>query len=57
MLARLTSVPRTCLDNPRTVQARFGVATWTGRKAFVDNPINDGPTNKLPPSTAPVRVG
>jgi hypothetical protein len=50
-------VPRACLGNPRTVQARFGVATWTGRRAFVDNPVNHGPTNNLPPYTAPVRVG
>jgi len=51
-------VPRTCLDNPRTVQARFGVATWNRiRRAFVDNPINHGNTEVLPPYTAPVRVG
>jgi hypothetical protein len=46
-----------CLDNPRTVQAKFGVATFMGQRAFADNPINDGPTNNLPPYTAPVRHG
>jgi predicted nicotinamide N-methyase len=51
------SVPRRCLDNPRTVQARFGVATFMGQRGFADNPINDGPTNRLPPYTAPVRRG
>jgi predicted nicotinamide N-methyase len=51
------SVPRRCLDNPRTVQAKFGVATFMGQRAFADNPINDGPTNRLPPYTAPVRHG
>jgi hypothetical protein len=51
-------LPGTCLDNPRTVQAKFGVATWnTARRVFVDNPINHGPTENLPPYTAPVRVG
>jgi len=51
-------VPRTCLDNPRAVQARFGVATWnTPRRIFTDNPINHGNTQTLPPYTAPVRVG
>lgn len=50
-------VPRVCLDNPRTVQAKFGVATWNKiRRAFVDNPINHGNTEHLPPYTAPVRV-
>jgi hypothetical protein len=51
-------VPRICLDNPRTVQARFGVATWNRiRRVFTDNPINHGSTENLPAYTAPVRVG
>ncbi len=51
-------VPRICLDNPRTVQARFGVATWdAAQRVFTDNPINHGATRNLPPYTAPVRVG
>ena len=51
-------VPRTCLGNPRTLQAKFGVATWnTARRVFTDNPINHGSTENLPPYTAPVRVG
>jgi hypothetical protein len=48
---------RTCLNNPRTVQAKFGVATFAARRAFADNPINHGPTNRLPRYTAPVRRG
>jgi hypothetical protein len=51
------SVPRRCLGNPRTVQAKFGVATFMGQRTFADNPINDGPTRNLPPYTAPVRHG
>jgi hypothetical protein len=51
------SVPRRCLSNPRTVQAKFGVATFMGQRTFTDNPINDGPTINLPPYTAPVRHG
>jgi hypothetical protein len=48
-------IPRTCLANPRTVQARFGVATTTAQHTFADNPINHGPTDNLPPYTSPVR--
>ena len=51
------SVPRSCLGNPRTLQARFGVATGTARRGFADNPMNHRATNQLPPYTAPVRVG
>jgi hypothetical protein len=50
-------IPRTCLNNPRRVQARFGVATTTARHTFADNPINHGPTDTLPPYTALVRRG
>jgi len=51
-------LPRTCLDNPRTVEAKFGVATWNkAQRVFTDNPINHGSTDNLPPYTDPVRVG
>jgi hypothetical protein len=50
-------VPRDCIDNPRTVQAKIGVATVAGRQVFADNPINHRDTENLPPYTAPVRVG
>lgn len=50
-------VPRTCLDDPRRVQAKFGVATFAGGRAFTDNPMNHGPTVNLPPYTALLRRG
>lgn len=50
-------VARRCIDNPRTVQAKVGVATTAGQHTFADNPINHGPTQNLPRYTAPVRVG
>jgi hypothetical protein len=50
-------IPRTCLANPHTVQARFGVATLTAQHTFADNPINHGSTDNLPPYTPPVRHG
>jgi len=43
---------------PPHVQAKFGVATWNkAQRVFTDNPVNHGPTDRLPPYTAPVRVG
>lgn len=53
----IVRLPRTCLDNPRTVQARFGVATVAAGQTFADNPVNGRDTESLPPYTAPVRVG
>lgn len=50
-------VPRACLGNPRTVQAKLAVATFTARQFFADNPINHGPTNNLPRYTSAVRHG
>lgn len=50
-------VPRTCLDNPRTIQARMVVSTIAGRRSFTDNPTNHGPTRNLPPYTAKLRRG
>jgi hypothetical protein len=49
-------VPRTCLDNPRTVQAKFLVGTLARMRLFADNPINHGPTENLH-YIAPVRRG
>jgi hypothetical protein len=53
-------IPRTCIDNPRTVRAKFGVATAQAGQGFADNPINQRDTDiptKLPHYTAPIRVG
>jgi hypothetical protein len=50
-------VPRTCLNNPRTVQAKFVAGTIAALRAFVDNPFNHGPSERIPHFTAPVRRG
>lgn len=50
-------IPRSCIDDPRTIQAKFGVATTAAGQLFADNPMNHRDTEDLPPYTAPVRVG
>jgi hypothetical protein len=51
----IVRVPRTCLDNPRSVRATQGVATFQGAAVFTDNPKNGRATVHLPPFTAPIR--
>ena len=50
-------VPRTCLNNPRTVQATMAVLAGTRSDIFADNPITHGPTEDLLRYTARVRHG
>ena len=50
-------LPRTCLDSPRSLQAKFGVFTFTNHRAWADNPINRGPSDRLPAYATPVRAG
>lgn len=54
----VTRLPRTCLDNPRTVQATFQVFTGTPRRRFSDNPFSHRPPKRpLPPFATPIRHG
>jgi hypothetical protein len=53
----VVALPRTCIDNPRSVQAKIDVSTDVGRQTFTDNPINHRGTVHAAPYTAPVRVG
>jgi hypothetical protein len=50
-------IPRSCLENPRSVQLAHGVATIPHDGFFADNPFDSGPTERLPDYTSPVRRG
>jgi hypothetical protein len=50
-------IPRSCLDDPRWVQAALGVATLNRSGYFADNPFNHGPTVFLPDYTRRIRRG
>jgi hypothetical protein len=53
----VVQIPRTCLGDPRWVQGTQGVATFSGRQVFTDNPVDDGPTAHLRGYSPRIRRG
>jgi hypothetical protein len=52
------AVPRRCLGDPRWVQASMAAGTIAGNGVFyADNPVNEGPSVRLPPLTARIFRG
>lgn len=50
-------IPRRCLGGPRWVQMTMGVVSFEGLRVYVDNPSNDGPTQRLPAYTRRILRG